>query len=307
VLYVGKRLLALVALLIGISILVFLMLQLIPGSEVSALLGQQGATSPAAVASLTKELGLNKPLPVQYWRWLDGVLHGNLGFSYQSQQPVSALIAQNLPSTLVLAAAGLLISLVGGILLGAVAAARRDSVTDSVSMGIAMTLVALPSFWLGLILILVFAVALPWFPVVGGTSLRGLVLPAFTLGLGVLGITGRFVRSSLLEVMGSPHVVAARAKGLNRRTVFVKHIARNAVLPVLTIVGLQVGSLLSGAILVETVFSRVGIGRLLVQSILNKDYPTVQATVLIIAACYAVINLVVDLLYPVLDPRIGGR
>jgi ABC-type dipeptide/oligopeptide/nickel transport system permease component len=307
VLYVGKRLLALVALLIGISILVFLMLQLIPGSEVSALLGQQGATSPAAVASLTRELGLNKPLPVQYWRWLDGVLHGNLGFSYQSQQPVSALIAQNLPSTLVLAAAGLLISLVGGILLGAVAAARRDSVTDSVSMGIAMTLVALPSFWLGLILILVFAVALPWFPVVGGTSLRGLVLPAFTLGLGVLGITGRFVRSSLLEVMGSPHVVAARAKGLNRRTVFLKHIARNAVLPVLTIVGLQVGSLLSGAILVETVFSRVGIGRLLVQSILNKDYPTVQATVLIIAACYAVINLVVDLLYPVLDPRIGGR
>jgi ABC-type dipeptide/oligopeptide/nickel transport system permease component len=306
-LYVGKRLLALVALLIGISILVFLMLQLIPGSEVSALLGQQGATSPAAVASLTRELGLNRPLPVQYWLWLDGVVHGNLGFSYQSEQPVSALIAQNLPSTLVLAAAGLLISLVGGILLGAVAAARRDTAADSVSMGIAMTLVALPSFWLGLILILVFSVALPWFPVVGGSSLRGLVLPAFTLGLGVLGITGRFVRSSLLEVMQSPHVIAARAKGLNRRTVFVKHIARNAVLPVLTVVGLQVGSLLSGAILVETVFSRVGIGRLLVQSILNKDYPTVQATVLIIAACYAVINLVVDLLYPVLDPRIGGR
>jgi ABC-type dipeptide/oligopeptide/nickel transport system permease component len=152
----------------------------------------------------------------------------------------------------------------------------------------------------------VFAVALPWFPVVGGTSLRGLVLPAFTLGLGVLGITARFVRSSLLEVMGSSHVIAARAKGLNRRTVFIKHVARNAVLPVLTVIGLQVGSLLSGAVLVETVFSRLGIGRLLVQSILNKDYATVQATVLIIAAFYAVTNLVVDLLYPVLDPRIGG-
>jgi ABC-type dipeptide/oligopeptide/nickel transport system permease component len=305
VLYVGKRVLALVVLLIGISILVFLMLQLIPGSPVSALLGES-ATNPAAVARLTRELGLNRPLPVQYWLWFDGVLHGNLGYSYQNQQPVSALIGQNLPSTLVLAGSGLLISLVGGILLGAFAAARRDTAADSVSMGVAMTLVALPSFWLGLILILVFAVALPWFPVVGGTSLRGLVLPAVTLGLGVLGITGRFVRSSLLGVMDSPHVVAARAKGLTRRAVFLKHIARNAVLPVLTVIGLQVGSLLSGAVLVETVFSRVGIGRLLVQSILNKDYATVQATVLIIAAFYAVTNLVVDLLYPVLDPRIGG-
>jgi ABC-type dipeptide/oligopeptide/nickel transport system permease component len=305
VFYIAKRVLALVVLLIGISILVFLMLQLIPGSPVSALLGQS-ATNPAAVARLTRELGLNRPLPVQYWRWLENALHGNLGFSYQNQQPVSALIGQNLPSTLVLAGSGLVISVVGGILLGAVAAARRDTAVDSVSMGIAMTLVALPSFWLGLILILVFAVALPWFPVVGGTSLRGLVLPAFTLGLGVLGITARFVRSSLLEVMNSSHVVAARAKGLNRRTVFLKHIARNAVLPVLTVIGLQVGSLLSGAVLVETVFSRLGIGRLLVQSILNKDYATVQATVLIIAAFYVVTNLVVDLLYPVLDPRIGG-
>ena len=303
--YVAKRLLALVVLLVAISILVFLMLQLIPGSPVSALLGQS-ATNPAAVARLTQELGLNRPLPVQYWRWLDGVLHGNLGYSYQNQQPVSALIGQNLPSTLALAGAGLLISLVGGILLGAVAATRRDTPADSVSMGIAMTLVALPSFWLGLILILVFAVALPVFPVFGGSGLRGLVLPAFTLGLGVLGITARFVRSSLLEVMDSPHVVAARAKGLNRRTVFLKHIARNALLPVVTIIGLQIGSLLSGAVLVEMVFSRPGIGRLLVQSILNKDYATVQATVLIIAAFYAVTNLVVDLLYPVLDPRIGG-
>jgi ABC-type dipeptide/oligopeptide/nickel transport system permease component len=304
-LYVGKRVLALIVLLIGISILVFLMLQAIPGSPVSALLGES-ATNPAAVARLTAELGLNRPLPVQYWLWLDGTLHGNLGFSYQNQQPVAALIGQNLPSTLVLAGSGLLISLVGGILLGAFAAARRDTAADSVSMGVAMTMVALPSFWLGLILILVFAVALPWFPVVGGTSLRGLVLPALTLGLGVLGITGRFVRSSLVGVMDSPHVVAARAKGLSRRAVFVKHISRNAVLPVVTVIGLQVGSLLSGAVLVETVFSRAGIGRLLVQSILNKDYATVQATVLIIAGFYAVANLVVDLLYPVLDPRIGG-
>jgi ABC-type dipeptide/oligopeptide/nickel transport system permease component len=305
VVYVGKRLLALVVLLFAISVLVFLMLQAVPGSPVTALLGQS-ATNPAAVARLTQELGLNRPLPVQFWRWVDGVLHGNLGYSYQNQQPVSALIGQNLPSTVELAASGLLISLVGGIILGVVAAVRRNTAVDSVSMGIAMTLVALPSFWLGLILILLFAVVLPWFPVVGGSSLRGLVLPAFTLGLGVLGITGRFVRSSLLEQMHSSHVVAARAKGLNRRTVFVKHVARNAVLPVLTVVGLQIGALLSGTVLVEMVFSRAGIGRLLVQSILSKDYATVQATVLIIAGFYAVTNLIVDLLYPLLDPRIRG-
>jgi ABC-type dipeptide/oligopeptide/nickel transport system permease component len=303
--YTGKRLAALVVLLIGIAILVFLMLQLIPGSPVTALLGQS-ATNPAAVARLTSELGLNRPLPVQFWRWLENAVQGNFGYSYNQQQPVSALLAQNLPSTVELAGAGLLISLVGGIALGVLGAVRRNSAADSVAMGVAMTLVALPSFWLGLVLILAFAVALPWFPVVGGTSLRGLVLPALPLGLGVLGITGRFVRSSLLEAMHSPHVAAARAKGLGRRTVFTRHVARNAVLPVLTVVGLQVGSLLSGTVLVEVVFSRPGIGRLLVQSILSKDYATVQATVLIIAGFYAVTNLVVDLLYPLLDPRVGG-
>jgi ABC-type dipeptide/oligopeptide/nickel transport system permease component len=303
--YVAKRLGALIVLLIGIAILVFLMLQAIPGSPVTALLGQS-ATNPAAVARLTHELGLDKPLPVQFWDWLSGVLRGNLGYSYNEQQPVDALIAQNLPSTVELAGAGLLISLAGGIALGVVGAVRRNSALDSVSMGVAMTLVALPSFWLGLVLILAFAVALPWFPVVGGTDLRGLVLPAVTLGLGVLGITGRFVRSSLLEAMHSPHVAAARAKGLRGRQVFVRHVARNAVLPVLTVVGLQVGSLLSGTVLVEVVFYRPGIGRLLVQSILSKDYATVQATVLIIAGFYAIANLVVDLLYPLLDPRVGG-
>jgi ABC-type dipeptide/oligopeptide/nickel transport system permease component len=303
--YAGKRLLALIVLLFGISVLVFLMLQLIPGSPVAALLGQS-ATDPAEVARLTAELGLNRPLPVQYWRWLEGVVRGDFGYSYIQQQPVAALIAQNLPWTVELAGSGLLISLVGGIVLGVVAAIRRNTAVDSVAMGVAMTLVALPSFWLGLVLILAFGVALPWFPVVGGSSLRGLVLPAFTLGLGVLGITGRFVRSSLVEAMHSPHVAAARAKGLSQRAVFVKHIARNALLPVLTVIGFQVGSLLSGAVLVEVVFSRPGIGRLLVESVLSKDYPTVQAIVLIIAGFYGVTNLIVDLLYPLLDPRVGG-
>jgi ABC-type dipeptide/oligopeptide/nickel transport system permease component len=165
--------------------------------------------------------------------------------------------------------------------------------------------VALPSFWLGLLLILLFAVKLSWLPVVGGTGFDGLILPALTLGLGLLGVTARFTRSSIIEASTGMHVLAARAKGLSSRKVFVRHVARNAVLPILTVIGLQVGSLLSGTVVVETVFSRPGIGRLLVQSILNKDYATVQAVTLIIAGSYTVINLIVDLLYPVLDPRVG--
>jgi ABC-type dipeptide/oligopeptide/nickel transport system permease component len=304
-LYILKRLASLVVLLFGISVLVFLILKLIPGNPVTALLGTS-ATDPANVARLTKELGLDQPLPVQFGRWLGGVVRGNLGYSYLDQQPVDSLIGENLPSTLELAGAGLLISLVGGIAIGVVAAIRRGSSFDAVSMAVSMGVVALPSFFLGIILILIFAVDIRVFPVVGGTNLQGLVLPGLTLGLGLVGVTARFVRSSIVEVANSLHVVAARAKGLTPRQVFVKHVARNAVAPVLTILGLQVGALLSGTVLVEVVFSRPGIGRLLVNSILDKDYPTVQAIVLLIAAVYTLTNLAVDLLYPLLDPRVTG-
>jgi ABC-type dipeptide/oligopeptide/nickel transport system permease component len=304
VLYVGKRFVALILLLFGISVISFIILQLIPGSPVTALLGSS-ATDPTAVARLTRELGLNRSLPVQYGKWLHGVLTGNFGYSYLESESVSSLLGQNLPSTLELAGAGMLISVVGGVILGVIAAVRRHTGVDAVLMGGAMGLVALPSFWLGLLLILLFAVKLSWLPVVGGTGFKGLILPALTLGLGLLGVTARFTRSSIIEASTGMHVLAARAKGLSSRKVFVRHVARNAVLPILTVIGLQVGSLLSGTVVVETVFSRPGIGRLLVQSILNKDYATVQAVTLIIAGSYTVINLIVDLLYPVLDPRVG--
>jgi ABC-type dipeptide/oligopeptide/nickel transport system permease component len=303
--YIAKRLAALVLLLFGISILVFLILKLIPGSPVVALLGSSSA-SPAVVARLTRELGLNQSLPVQYAIWLGGVLRGNLGYSYLEHEPVAALIGQNLPATVELAGVGLVVSLVGGIAVGVFAATRPRSALDGISMGAAMGLVAVPSFFLGLILILVFAVELPIFPVVGGSNLRGLVLPSLTLGLGFLGVTARFVRSSVMEAASSLHVVAAKARGLTARQVFVRHIARNALPPVLTVVGLQVGALLSGTVLIEVVFSRPGIGGLLVQAILSKDYPTVQAVVLMIAGFYTLTNLAVDLLYPLLDPRVTG-
>lgn len=300
--YALKRLAAVVVLLFAISIFVFLILHLIPGSPVQAILGG-GQSTPEEVRNLTEQLGLNQPLPVQYGLWLGGVLRGNLGYSYAQSTPVSTLIAVDLPWTLELSVAGLAFSLALGTPAGVLAALYRDRPLDTLTMAASVTCFSIPSFWLGLILILVFAVMLQWFPVVGGASLQGLVLPAVTLGLGVMGVTARFVRSSVVQAMHNRHVVTARAKGLTWGRVLTRHVLRNAVLPVLTVVGLQVGSLLSGTVLIETVFSRPGVGRLLVQSILSKDYLTVQAIVLIIAAMYCVSNLIVDLLYPVLDPR----
>jgi ABC-type dipeptide/oligopeptide/nickel transport system permease component len=301
-----KRVAALIVLLFAISIVAFLILRLIPGSPISAILGTN-ASDPALAERLTKQLGLNEALPVQYAHWISRVLTGNLGYSYAQQLPVSTIVAQNLPWTIELTVAGLAFSLVFGSALGIVAARHRNTATDTIAMVSSLACLSMPSFWLGLLLLTAFGVDLHWFPVFGSTSLRGLPLPAITLGLAVMGITARFVRSSVVDASRHPYVTTARAKGLSRGTVFRRHILRNALLPILTVVGLQVGALLSGAVIIETVFSRPGIGRVLVQAILSKDYPTVQALVLIIAAMYAITNLLVDLAYPLLDPRISHR
>ncbi len=304
--YIAKRLAAIVVLGFGISVIVFLIIRLIPGDPAIVLLGTN-AGDPALVARLHHQLGLDSPIPVQYVHWIAGVVRGDFGYSYGQDQPVSRLILQNLPYTLELTAAGLAFSFVVGTVLGIVAALKRNTIIDTVVMGFALAGLSFPSFWLGLLLVVVFAVHLHWFEVVGGTSLKGLVLPAVTLALSVAGFTARFVRSSMIEAGRKQHVVTARAKGLTRHQVLRRHVMRNAVLPVLTIVGLQVGSLLSGAVVIETVFSRPGIGRLLVNAILAKDYLTVQAIVLIVAVLYAITNLLVDLMYPLLDPRIAHR
>lgn len=304
--YVLRRLLSIVALAFGISVLVFLIIRLIPGDPAIALLGTNAGDA-SLVARLHHQLGLDQPVHVQYLRWIGNVLRGNFGYSYGDQRTVSSLLAANFPATIQLTLAGLALSLIFGSLLGVLAAVRRNRPADTVTMGVALTCMSIPSFWLGLLLILLFAVKIPIFDVVGGTSLKGLVLPAVTLALGSIGFNARFVRSSVINAQQQKHVITARAKGINAWQVFRKHVLRNAMLPILTIVGLQVGQLISGVVIVETVFSRPGIGRLLVQSILSKDYLTVQAVVLIIAVIYAVTNLLVDLLYPVLDPRVGNR
>jgi ABC-type dipeptide/oligopeptide/nickel transport system permease component len=304
--YVLRRLLSIVALAVGISILVFLIIRLIPGDPALSLLGTN-AGDPALVARLHQQLGLDDPAPVQYLRWVGGLLHGDFGYSYGNQQSVGSLLAANFPATLQLTVAGLALSLFFGGIIGVVAALRRNRAADTVAMGFALTCMSIPSFWLGLLLILLFAVQIPIFDVVGGTSLKGLVLPAVTLALGGIGFNARFVRSSVISAQQQNHVITAQAKGITGAQVFRRHVLRNALLPILTITGLQIGQLISGVVLVETVFSRPGIGRLLVQSILAKDYLTVQAVVLIIAVFYALTNFVVDLLYPVLDPRVANR
>jgi ABC-type dipeptide/oligopeptide/nickel transport system permease component len=304
--YAARRLGALVFLAIAISIIDFAIIRLIPGNPARNILGTSNA-SPALVARLDSQLGLNRPVVTQYWIWAGDVLRGNFGYSYSLKQSVSSLLAQNIPPTLELVVAGLALTVVLGLLIGVAAALRRGRATDTVLMATSVTFLSIPSFWLGLLLIELLAVRVHLFPVVGGTGLTGLALPAITLGLGGVGLTARFVRSSVIEAAQLPHVVIARAKGLPQTLVLTRHVIRNSLLPVINILGLQFGSLLSGVVIVEEVFSRNGLGRLLVDSILAKDYPTVQAVVLLIAITYCVVTLLVDLAYQVLDPRTAAR
>jgi ABC-type dipeptide/oligopeptide/nickel transport system permease component len=304
--YTSRRLGALVFLAFAISIIDFAIIRLIPGNPARNILGTSDA-SPALVARLDSQLGLNRPVVTQYWIWAGDVLRGNFGYSYSLKQSVSSLLAQNIPPTLELIVAGLALTVVLGLLIGVAAALRRGSAIDTVLMAISVTFLSIPSFWLGLLLIEFLAVRIHLFPVVGGTGLTGLALPAITLGLGGVGLTARFVRSSVIEAAQLPHVVIARAKGVPQTLVLIRHVIRNSLLPVINILGLQFGALLSGVVIVEEVFSRNGLGRLLVDSILAKDYPTVQAVVLLIAITYCVVTLLVDLAYRILDPRTAAR
>ena len=304
--YASRRLGALVFLAIGISIIDFAIIRLVPGDPARNILGTSDAT-PALIARLNSQLGLDRPVVTQYWIWAGDVLRGNFGYSYSQKQSVSSLLAQNIPPTLELILAGLALTVIFGLLIGVAAALQRGRATDTVLMAASVTFLSIPGFWLGLLLIELLAVRIHLFPVVGGTGLDGLALPAITLALGGVGLTARFVRSSVIEAAQLPHVVIARAKGVPQYLVLIRHVIRNSLLPVINIVALQFGSLLSGVVIIEEVFSRNGLGRLLVDSILAKDYPTVQAVVLLIAITYCVVTLVVDLAYRIIDPRTAAR
>jgi ABC-type dipeptide/oligopeptide/nickel transport system permease component len=300
-----KRLLLAVPVLLGVSGLTFLMLHLVPGDPVAAMFIGQGGAKAEQLEAVREQLGLNDPLPVQYVNYMKNVLQGDLGRSIRTNEPVSQMIQRNFPPTLQLTLASMALAIVIGVTFGVIAAIKRGRIVDTLVMLLALAGVSMPSFWLGLLLISVFSIWLNWFPVIGGSGWRGLALPALALGFAAAAIIARMVRSSLLEVLGENYVVTARAKGLAEQRVILRHALRNAAIPVITIVGLQFGGLLAGAVIVEQVFSRQGIGRMLVSALQSRDFPVAQGGVLFVATVYVFVNLLVDLLYGAIDPRIS--
>jgi peptide/nickel transport system permease protein len=298
-----RRLALLVPTLLGVATLVFAFLHLVPGDPVEIMLGESAA--PADVAELRRELGLDRPLLVQYGRFLAHAARGDLGRSIVYRAPVSHVIATRYPATLELAAAALVVALALALPLGIVAAVRPRSALDRGARLASLAGVCLPSFWLGPLLILVFSLRLGWLPVSGRDGIAHLVLPAVTLGLGMAGILVRLTRTSMLAALREDYVRSARAKGAPERRVVLVHALRNALVPVTTVAGLQAGALLTGAIITETIFAWPGLGRLVVQAIDARDYPLVQGCVLAIAASYVVVNTATDLLQRAIDPRIG--
>lgn len=301
--YVISRLLLTIPVLFGVSLLVFLMMHLVPGDPVMAMFAQTGASG-RQIEEIKEQLGLNDPLPVQYLRFVSNALRGDLGKSLWGERDVLDMILAALPSTIRLTVAGMTVAIILGLTLGIIAALNHNSWIDNATMVTALAGVSIPSFWLGLMLILVFAVNLRWFPIVGQGSWKSLVLPAVALGFGASALIARMTRSELLEVMGQDYVRTARAKGLRSRIVVLRHGLKNALIPVLTIVGLQFGALLGGTVIIETVFARQGLGRIAVEALKARDFPVAQGVVLFAALIYVFVNLAVDLLYAVVDPRI---
>ena len=301
--YIARRVLSTIPVLFGVSLLVFLMLELTPGDPVQLMLSEF-QTTPDQIARLRSQLHLDEPLPVQFGRFVWDAMHGDLGTSIRTRRPVLQEIEDNFPSTLQLAVAGLVVAATLGVGVGIVAAANPHSWLELGTMTVALVGISMPSFWLGLLLIFTLSLRVPVFPATGAGDWQHLVLPAIALGLGAAAILARLTRSSMLEVLRQEYVTTARAKGLAEWAVLLRHALKNALIPVVTIFGLQFGQLLAGTVVVETVFARPGLGRLIVDGILNKDFPMVQGIVLVIAVCYVVVNLLVDLTYAVLDPRI---
>ncbi|GAC1527845.1 MAG: ABC transporter permease [Chloroflexota bacterium] len=301
--FLTSRLLTAIPVLLGVSIAVFAMIHLLPGDPATIML--QGAPATAKdIQNLRHQLGLDQPVQVQYLKYVGRVFRGDFGTSIHTRRPVGQEILDVFPATLVLAMVSMFVAIIMGTVLGTIAALKQNTWLDSLSMSVALFGVSMPSFWVGLLLILIFSVALGWFPATGVGGLDHLVLPAVALGANFSAVTARLVRSNLIEVLRQDYVAVARAKGLTESVVIMRHAARNALIPVITIIGLQFGNLLGGAVVVETVFARSGLGRLAITAIQGKDFPLIQGIVLFAALVYALVNIVVDLSYSLLDPRI---
>lgn len=300
--YVIRRLLLVVPTLLGVTLIVFSMVRLIPGDPAIAIAGEHASAE--TISAIRERLGLDRPLPVQYMIFLGNLLRGDFGTSAWTGRPVSVELWGRFRNTIELTSASMLIALVVGLVAGTISATRQYSFFDYISMVGAMIGVSVPVFWLGLILMLLFSVYLGWLPAMGRGTIAHLILPAIALGTGSAAIIARMTRSSVLEVFHQDYVRTARAKGVREQIVIFKHTMRNALIPVVTVLGLQFGTLLGGAVLTETVFAWPGMGRLIVEAIFARDYPLVQGGVLLAASAFVFVNLAVDLLYSLIDPRV---
>src|SRR6266853_3281275 len=300
--FLVRRILLTIPVLFGVATLVFSLIHMIPGDPVQSMLGD--GASPESVMELRTRLGLNRPLYVQYLSFLNGVAHANLGTSLRTSEPVTAAITDRLPATFELAAAAMFVAVVIAIPLGVIAAVGAGTIVDHLATTLALIGISMPNFWLGPLLAIVFAVELGWLPVSGRGTLAQRVLPAVTLGAPLAAVLARMTRASVIEELRELYVLAARARGASRVRAVMRHAFRNSLIPIVTVLGLQFGAVLTGAVITETIFSWPGVGRLLIQSISFRDYPLVQGCILLIAVTYVAMNLLTDLVYGLLDPRI---
>lgn len=300
--YLVRRLLLTIPVLLGVATLVFALIHLVPGDPAQAMLGEGAA--PEELVKLRHSLGLDQPLLVQYKSFLSGIARGDLGTSFRYNTPVTAQIREKLPNTAKLAVAAMVLAILFAIPLGILAAVFRGTIVDYSAMTVALVGISMPNFWLGPLLAILFAVRLGWLPVSGTGSIWHLVLPAVTLGAALSAILARMTRASLLEELRELYVLAARARGVSRTRAVLRHAFRNSLIPIVTIIGLQFGAVLTGTIITETIFAWPGLGRLLIQAINFRDYPLVQGCILFISVTYVAMNLLTDLAYGFLDPRI---
>lgn len=309
--YVIRRLVGAALVMLAVSTLVFFMIRLVPGDPIAAMLADSG--SPEAREAMIRRLGLDQPLVVQFWKWFSGVLQGDFGASiYGSNQPVANILMNALPKTLSLAFLSFLVAIVIAVPAGIISATRKNSAADVGVSLFAFLGLSMPDFWLAIILIIIFAANLQWLPAIGYTPiaegfwpwLSHLILPAIAIGTGFSAIIARMIRSSMLEVLQADYMRTAASKGLTQNVMLLRHALPNALIPVITVIGIAFALLISGAVVVENVFSIKGLGRVLIQGIQNRDYPVVQGAVLLVSAFFVLSNLVVDLLYAVIDPRI---
>ena len=297
-----RRLLLTLPVLIGVATLVFSLIHFVPGDPVQVMLGE--SASPDDVEQLRRALGLDRPLLAQYVRFMTGAVAGDLGTSLRTGQPVTAVIAERMPATVELGLAAIVVAVIIAIPLGVLAAVRAGTMIDQGATTLALIGISMPSFWLGPLLAIVFSVWLGWFPVAGRGTLANLILPAVTLGAPLAATVARMTRASVIEELRELYVTAARARGVSRTRAVLSHAFRNSLIPIVTVLGLQLGSVLTGAVITETIFAWPGVGRLLVQSISARDYPAVQGCILLIAVTYVSANVLVDIIYGFLDPRI---